>query len=262
MKHITKTWLISIGIFILSSCTKEVQIDLNEASPKIIIEGSITSSPGPYQVQISKTIGLKSSNEFPAVSGATVIITDKTMNTKETLVENPVGIYKTSSTQGVIGHIYELSVTSEGQTYTAVSTMPVSVSLDSLSFQEESNVNGTHINATVCFQDPAGIANYYMFNAFGRKYRNTMVFGDRLSDGKYIREEIRGGGNDSHLEFGDTILVNINCVDRYVWDYFHTLYADGGIQSAAPANPTSNLSNNALGYFSAHAVQTKIQIVR
>jgi hypothetical protein len=44
-------------------------------------------------------------------------------------------------------------------------------------------------------------------------------------------------------------------VDENIYNYFYELSnvtATAGIQSTTPANPTSNISNGALGYFSAH----------
>ena len=69
--------LISIFVFavVLNSCSKVVNINLNDASPKIVIEGNITNAAGPYFVKITKTVNFSAANIFPAVSGAVVTIT-------------------------------------------------------------------------------------------------------------------------------------------------------------------------------------------
>jgi hypothetical protein len=132
--------------------------------------------------------------------------------------------------------------------------------LDSLSFAVQNGINGSNINTNLYFQDPAGVPNYYTFNKFinGRRSRRTNVFDDRLSDGKYITEEQRGGD----VKLGDTVRVQMNCVDKYAWDYFNSLQGGGFASSPSPANPTSNISNEALGYFSAHSVQTKTKVAK
>jgi len=164
----------------------------------------------------------------------------------------------------VPGHTYQLYVLANGQTYTATSTMPQPVVMDSLSFQILSNFGKTQINTQANFQDPIGIANYYTFQEYinSKLLQQTFVFDDRLSDGKYIVSNLYT--DSSYISVGDTIAVNMSCVDKNVYNYFNTLQqaADAnGFQTATPSNPVTNLSNNALGYFSASTVNSKRAVV-
>jgi hypothetical protein len=259
-----KIFIAAIAAFAITSCEKEIKVDLNSADPQIIIEGNITNETGSYQVQISKSVNFSEANSYPAVSGASVVITDRTSNITDTLLENPAGIYKTLSIQGISGHSYDLLVSSEGQTYTASTTMPFPVPLDSITFIHRSGgFSGSNsIRVIPNFHDPLGVANNYTFNASvnSRKLKNTFVFGDRLSDGRYITQQLFM--DSAYIQVGDIVSVNMNCVDKNVWDYFNTLalQTEGGVEAPAPANPSSNVSNNALGYFSAHTVQTKTAV--
>ena len=259
MKFLNRTCLLTVSIIILYSCEKEVNVDLNNtAIPKVIIEGIITNATGPYLVTIANTVNFSDLNNYPTVSGASVIITDRTSHLTDTLLESPAGTYKTHLIQGVPGHSYELLVNSNGQTYTASSAMPLPVSLDSIAFVHRNNFGNSSISAAPYFQDPAGVTNFYTFNIFvnDRKLKNIFVFGDRLSDGRYITQQLFM--DSAYIKAADTVLVKMNCVDKNVWNYFNTLslQTEGGPQAVAPANPISNISNNALGYFSAHTVQT------
>lgn len=188
-----------------------------------------------------------------------MIVTDRTSNITDTLSEKPAGIYTTHLIQGVSGHSYDLFVSSGGQTYTASTTMPFPVLLDSIAAIRRSNFATNGFRTDYYFQDPRGVPNYYVFSLFvnNRKLDRTYVFGDRLSDGMYITQRLFSDTAD--IKIGDTVLVKMNCVDKYVWNYFNTLQ-EGGIGSAAPANPISNISNSALGYFSAHTVQSRSAI--
>ena len=61
----------------LLSCQQVVSVDLNEASPHIVIEGVVTDSLGPYSVVLSMSGNyFASSSYFPPVSGAFIIMTD------------------------------------------------------------------------------------------------------------------------------------------------------------------------------------------
>jgi hypothetical protein len=46
--------LLLVTIIVFSGCQKVINVDLNEAAPRIVIEGLINDRPGPYTVTISK----------------------------------------------------------------------------------------------------------------------------------------------------------------------------------------------------------------
>jgi Domain of unknown function (DUF4249) len=246
--------------FFACSCTKVIQVNLNDASPQIVIEGNITNSPGPYQVQINKTVNFSDANVYPAVSDAVVKITDSSSGITDVLTETSAGIYTTRLLpQGMAGHTYQLYVLTNGETFTAASTLPQPVTLDSVTFQHNGRFGGTNINAVANFQDPPGIANYYTFTEYvnGKQLNQIFAYDDRLSDGKYIRQQFFT--DSSYLNTGDNLVLKMNCVDKNVWNYFNTLdqVTNGNnFQSTAPSNPVTNISNNALGYFSASAVNS------
>jgi hypothetical protein len=242
-----------------------INVNLNNANPNIVIEGVISDAPGPYQVQLSQTVNFSDPNVFPPISGATVKITDSDLGITDSLKEAVPGIYVTQKLlQGLSGHTYQLYVFSNGQTYTASSTMPAKVNLDSVTFYS-TNIFGTKSTSAIAnFQDPAGNANYYTFTEYvnGQAIDQTFDFSDRLSDGKYIRRQLFN--DSSYINPGDQVIIEMHCVDSQVWQYFNTLDQAKGNNSQAvtPANPLSNISNNALGYFSAQTVQSGLSILQ
>ncbi len=56
MRSIKIKSFLFITSIVLYSCTKVININLNDASPKIVIEGNVTNVAGPYQVQITQTV--------------------------------------------------------------------------------------------------------------------------------------------------------------------------------------------------------------
>ncbi len=252
-------------LFVLFSCTKVVNINLNSTNPNIVIEGIVSDVPGSYQVKLTQTVNFSDPNIFPPVSGATVIITDNTLGLTDSLKEVLPGTYITQKLQqGLTGHTYGLYVSSNGQVYTAISTMPAKVNLDSVSFYS-TNIFGTKSTSAIAnFQDPEGVANYYTFTEYvnGQAIDQTFNFSDRLSDGKYIKRQLFN--DSSYINPGDQVTIEMHCVDNQVWQYFNTLGQAKGNNSQAitPANPLSNISNNALGYFSAQTVQSGLSILQ
>jgi hypothetical protein len=244
-----------------SSCQKTVKLDLNTIPPQVVIEGEVTNAVGPYTVTINQSVNFYADNTFPAVSGAIVKISDN-LGITDSLTETTPGTYRTHTLQGKPGNTYTLSVSALNQQYSATSTMPAPVTLDSVTIGNTARFRKQQLNAIANFQDPPGIKNYYQFieHINGQLFtRDIFIFDDRLSDGKYISNTLRM--DSTYLNIGDQLEVSMYCIDANVYNYFFQLDRSGGSgafnTSASPANPTTNISNGAYGYFSAHTIQSK-----
>ena len=243
------------------SCKKVVSLKLNNAPPAIVIQGEVTSQPGPYYVTINRPVNFYADNSFPPVTGATVVISTNS-GLADSLTEVSPGVYATHLIQGFPGITFNLAVAVDGVKYSAVSTMPAAVDLDSISYQVNSAFGRKQISAVANFQDPRGVRNYYQFieTINGEKLsKDLLLFDDRLSDGRYINYTLFN--DSSHLHPGDAVQVDMYCLDSAAYNYFFQLFTSGGVgsfnTSASPANPTSNISNGAYGYFSAHTVSSQ-----
>ena len=70
--------------------------------------------------------------------------------------------------------------------------------------------------------------------------------------------------DDITLEPGDSVKVILESIDKNVREYFRLLRQlnnQNGIESAPPANPATNITGGALGYFNAHSEKKKLLIV-
>ena len=258
-------YLSVVSALLLLSCKKIVTLKLNNVPEAIVIQGNVTNNAGPYYVTISQPVDFYVDNSFPPVSGAAVLISNSEGQT-DSLTEVSPGNYATSFIQGAPGDTYRLSVTVQGVNYTASSTMPSTVNLDSITFEENKGFGRTRISAVANFQDPAGERNYYQFVEYldgVQLTKDLFVFDDRLSDGRYINYTLYN--DTSYLQPGDAVRVDLYCIDSAVYNYFFQLLQSDGAgsfnTSASPANPTSNLSNGAFGYFSAHTVSTQSEFI-
>lgn len=261
-----------ITTLFLCSCQQVVSIDLNKANPQIVIEGVVKDQPGPYLVILSLTGSyFDTTLTTPPVSNAVVIITEDTAH-RDTLKEIAPGTFETSTIQGIPGKTYSLSVFTEGKEYDAVSSMPVKVLIDSLYATPRREFDGDRgYDIYVMFRDPPDPGNYYRINVRssslipsdsidGRRFR---LFNDKLTNGNEMNVRIRAGRN---VSAGDTITIDLLSIDKATYDYFNTLSdilsSDRSPTSLSPANPNSNLSNNALGYFAAYTVDTKSIVLK
>jgi hypothetical protein len=263
MNKILSSILIFFALFLLSACKKIINIDLNNASPKVVIDGYITDQSGPYTVSLSNTVDFSADVYFSPVTGALVFITDNNAGYTDTLKESAPGIYKTQSIAGVIGHSYKLSVKVQNNWYYANSTMPALVPFDSLYLQKFSFFGNTLNQFIPVFTDPIGQKNYYQFTVqVGDSLQNDInAWDDNLTDGKVNSRPINVNGSTDLFKGNDTCIVEMRCIDKSTFDYFNTLpNANGG--ASTPANPTSNVTGGALGYFSAYTVRRKTIIVQ
>jgi hypothetical protein len=244
-------------LIIITSCQKVINIDLNSASPAIVITGNVNDLPGPYTVTLSQTVNFSQPNTFPPVSGAFITIADNA-GTIDTMYETTTaGTYNTRKLTGVPGRTYTLTVIANGKIYTSVSTMPQIVNFDTLVVVQ--HIGGgfrggsdTTYWPEVVLQDPANVVNYYRLveTVNDTMLTNVNALNDKLFNGRYIAYPLR-----HHLNVGDSVKVEMQCIDQGIYQYLSTLGEASGSTNVTPANPVSNISNNALGYFSAHTSQ-------
>jgi len=251
--------IIILASICFTSCQKVIDLKLNTSSSQIVIKGNVYDQAGPYTVTLSKSVNFDESNNYPTVTGATAIISDNVGNA-DTLKETSPGTYVTSTLQGISERTYTLTVIADGQTYKATSTMPDAVEIDSTYFKK--SMFGNDKELTIEFKDSANSENYYRVIQYvnDKQQDDFNVTSDKLNDGKTISYSLQ---SNNKLNVGDKITVWLECIDKGVYEYFRTASSQGGMSaSSSPSNPTSNISNGALGYFNACSVRSKTVIVQ
>jgi len=268
MKNIV---LIILTLFLVTACEKEIDLDLENQSGKIVIEGNITDQAGPYFVKITKSVAFTETNQYPAVAGAQVVLSDNAGQT-ETMQYVGNGVYQTSTFTGQPGRVYTLKINAEGQQYTAQSTMPQPVDFEGL--EQDSFMVGGETSYTLLpvFTDPPALGNRYLFvftvNNNPKKFFSE--FSDNVNNGLPNQRPLLLPNDDEEADdikvvAGDMIHVEMQSIDNNVYTFYSALLQlsggdpGGGI---TPANPPGNISNGALGYFSAHTVRIKSIVIQ
>ncbi len=250
---------------LLSSCEKVIDIPLNSASPVIVIEGTITTFPGPYRVIISQTTNYYKPGNIIRLSGAFVYVRDNEGNYWN-FFEKKRGIYENMSFLGRPGITYSLEVEYKGRRYTASSVMQQPVPIDSLQAQY---FPGTRFAdpghfIIIYFTDPPGKGNYYRIRTFRSQKASTAIYvmDDQLTDGNQIKFLLYGAA----YQPGDTAIVELQAIDKGVYEYMLTLSKVSATnppnETATPANPVTNLSGGALGYFGALALSRDTLVIK
>lgn len=265
MRYLIQTCFIFFMLCMLNSCTKVITLNLNNASPKYVIEGTLTDSVGTAQVLISQTKDFYADNSFIGVAGAIVTITNDS-GIVTTLVATDSGVYQSPLLTGLQNHSYTLNVLVGEQTFTATSTMPTNVPFDSLYIVSNTTFGNSKKIATVQYHDPLGKGNSYRFVEYvnGKQQQALFEENDDFTDGNLVISQLNiFNGSDSlanqDINTGDTVKVDMQCIDKNVYQYWYSLdqSSTGNSQSAAPGNPVTNMQGGALGYFSANTLESK-----
>ena len=246
----------------LFSCNKVIELDLRDTEIKYVIEGVITNEPGVCKVKLSQSRNFNEDNQFQRVSGATVKL--KVNGTETMLTEVQPGLYETNTITGIPGHAYDLLVLIDNKLFTATSTMPQPVAMDTLYVSR--GPFGQFKFATIGYTDPAGINNGYRFVQYVNGVKEPTIFweNDEFTDGQSVIMQLDASADEKddprNIKTGDQVTVEMQTLDEQVYRYWNTLRSGGGDgdgNTAAPANPITNIKGGALGYFSAHTVNRK-----
>lgn len=267
--NISRTITYILLALVSVACTEVIEIDVEDAESQVVIEATLTNTSLNNQVILSQSASFYELGEYPRLSNATVSITDEEGN-ETLLIEQEAGIYSHPDLMGTSNQLYTLKVDLEGNLYTATSFLPNSIQIDSVAwefrpaslFLEESTVPVVYFSS-----DQPASETYIRF---------TLIVNDTLLNGYSLYNGNLPRGESGTMRFfeqsfqpGDNIQVIAASIDRSVYDYYSQLAAitgngmgpGGGASAAPPANPTSNLSNDALGYFGAMGLSTTVLVV-
>lgn len=265
MKNI---FLIIISLFLVISCEREIDLNLEDQSGNIVIEANVTDQAGPYTVRITKSVSFTQSNTYPGIENAQVTLSDNLGQT-ENLQHIGDGIYQASSFQGQSGRTYTLKVQTDGKEYTSQSKMPEAIQFQGLEQDSFMVAGETSYTLLPIFVDPPALGNRYLFtysvNDNPKKYFSE--FSDNVNNGAPNQRPLILPNDDEDgdvkVKVGDKITVKMQCIDDAVYTFYSALLqlSGGGGGGVTPTNPPSNISNGALGYFSAHTVSVKTIVI-
>lgn len=258
---ILRLFFSAILAFALFSCSDVITLELDKTDPVIVIEGVITDQGGAPYVALTKSTNFYRPNEFEKISNAEVILKDDAGNSA-IMSEVMAGLYTTSAIQGIPGRTYYLTVRAEGKEYTAESTMPQPMELDSVTYGLEEHGFGHYDYEVTCwFQDRPNVKDYARLKVYEKGIQNEMfyLYDDRLTDGEQINYTLWG----LEVGYGAEYKIEFITFEKEMYEYFSMLsivsiYNDNqqGFSLMQPGNPISNISGGALGYFGAMSVRT------
>jgi hypothetical protein len=252
-----KNWIVFAILLLLgmSACEKVIDIDLNDSNPQIVIQADLWSGTRDFSVKINKTRSFYKADDQELVNDADVEL-EEIGGEKYSLSSEGGGLYTLSNFTSSEGKTYKLTVAYENELYEAYSEMRQKVVLDSVNYEFIPGLFGQPGGYFVFmnYTDPPESGNFY--RAYSWKNGEPQL----TEDDFWLNDDELTNGNSITIplftqafELGDTVDIRFTSIDAEVYDYFLTLsdVARGSGNSAAPANPNTNWSNHALGYFAA-----------
>ena len=263
--------LIILSIFAVS-CTEKIDIKLDESYARLVVDGSITTDTMAHTVLLKTTSSYYYNEPTPMVTGALVSISDGTQTF--ILNEDSAGVYRTDSDVfGIPGHTYTLNIKLAAaigghDEYTATSTLyPVS-NLDSTNLLFHPDWTQHGMWEVKCYVQEPPTVDFYRFMILKNHKMLTdtldewFITDDKFFNGNYTNGAtvayLQQGSAQESLAKGDTVTVEVNSIGKEYYNFIIDAQAEirgsNPLFSGPPANVKGNISNGAVGFFSAYSV--------
>jgi len=263
-----KKILALLALILFASCEEVVDIDLDTAAPKLVIDANILWKKGTtgneQRIKLSTTTGFYST-EIPTVSNATVILTNSAA-TVFNFIEIPnTGEYICTTFVPVVNETYTLTVIVNGLTYSATEKLLATPDIDSVEQTIVQGIGGDLIQVKFFFQDNGLEDNNYLIIV--KKSDEVIPELGAISDEFFQGNQMFGFYTDDELEAGNQLSFGLQGMSLRYFNYMNKLInvvgSSGNPFATPPATLRGNIVNQTdsnnypLGYFHMSEVDTE-----
>ncbi len=245
----------------LASCEEVIQVELENAEPRLVVEGSISEGQT-AQVKLSLTSSFFDEIEPIFVENATVEITDVQGQITEELIYSGQGMYLGQSVLGVQLKDYRLRIEYDGVTYESTSKLYPPAEIQSVNFNKISGGFSVGAGLASLIEIKSNHSEAYYCIEYDRK--DTSLSSVLAID---LQEPVENGMLDLFVnpqflvEEGDSVFLTVKTIDKAQYDYLVGLNDLAGNNNqgggATPYNPLSNFEPEVLGSFYAYSQESK-----
>ncbi len=252
--------LLIISIIALAGCQDVIDVDLNEAEERLVIEAAMIKLKGAsgtnQRIRLTKTRGFFE-DSLSIVDDAEITVTGEGGEVFNFL-HDTAGFYYTNQFQTNLMEKYQLQIEVDDEVYTAEETFMPVVPIDSVSQRNNAGFSGEDIELKAYYKDPAGEDNYYLFTFFVNfvDFPTTDIYDDEFTDGNTIFALYQ----EEELVPGDEVVITNFGLSRQFYEYMNVLLSQvgsvGGPFQTQPAVVRGNIVNETnpenfpYGYFS------------
>ena len=247
----------------LTSCTETIDIELDETYTRLVIDGQITTDTMAHAIRLSQSASYFSNTEPPAVSGAELLLDNGSQQL--VLTEIPIGSGRYFTPENYFGQ--------PGNTYTLNISLPEEIG-ESTNYQAQNTLATTEFrldSIMLEYREPFGFwmvmlyaydpptTDFYRLDAFRNgeiltdtAYR-TSISDDRLFNGNNTNGSTVMFLYEDEVQLGDTISLRMGAISKAYYEFLFELRNESGFSNplfgGPPANITSNLQDDGLGFF-------------
>ncbi len=253
-----------IGLLSFMSCTKVIDVDLNEANKIVVIEANYTAEDSMVRVLVTQTANYFSNDPQPVLNNAIVSITDHLGNITSVPFASD-GNYELTNYVPAFGSEYTLTVVHDETTYASTSIMNTPIAQLPIYYEFTEGFFGSKEGylAFLSYNDPLESVDHIMaiLSKNGKpktKLNDLTLADDQLTNGNVIIRPLFA----KIFDIGDTVGIELRTIDQNLYQYYLELQSLTDPSSAAPSNPDYQWTNNALGYFSAYSSSRQEVIIQ
>ena len=278
MKLVNTIWLLVTASTVFTSCEKEINLDLKNTSPKLVVEGNvllgIDSVINLQEVKLSLSANYTGNTSPMPITNAVVVVNDGT----NAYIYNHVGngVYR-SSFIAAINKTYKLIINYDGDQYNAYETLKAAgAGIDSLKVKYFPSALGSPDGnfITVNTTDPLNERNFYLWQLFINE--QLMINPSPGNIYRAIQKDDFFNGQPliNYLPFdnfpvvtGDVARLHQLNISEQMYNYYYSIFnltASSPVSGdVPPGNIKGNIVNlnkpdkNALGYFGACSISIK-----
>ena len=258
IKYIKFSIVLSCLVFF--SCEDVIDVEVPEASPKLVIEASLDWEKGTLgneqTIYLSMSTPYFSETKLSPVTNASVKVTNASTGITSVFTHQNEGAYITTDFIPVEGQKYTLEIMYNNETYTAEETLQPVVTIDEMYQSTDNGFDKEALELNVSFTDPAAIDNYYLlkFQQKGNYLPELFDITDEFTDGNQMDVFLE----DEDFVAGNEVSVNLYGVSKQYYNYIRLLIEQaqsGGPFATIPAQLKGNCINKttpenyAFGYF-------------
>lgn len=294
-----KTALNIVGIFslifLLASCTDVIQVSVPNGTTLVVVDAFINNKPEPQTVRLTTTADYFSNAPTPPLLGATVSLNDLTNNRTFTFTPDGNGnyVYTPQPTDSMtqIGHKYQLNISCNGNSYTALSTLNRTMPIDSIIFRSrQRDLAGDYPNDTttprryfplVIAKDIAGAADYYWLKVYKNgvfyngpnQLKNFQDGGYDGTDGYLVNPQFsffQLTTDENPINRYDVCTIEILSINKNTNEFLGQLQtqltnSQNGLFAVTPENVKTNIqqtagTQKAIGWFNMGASSSKSRV--
>ncbi len=260
--------ILSTIALILVSCSDVIDVEVQNAPPRLTIEASLDWEKGTtgneQTIKLSTSTPYFDKNRITEVTGASVKVTNDSNGQEFVFVDQNNGMYTTSSFIPILNQAYTLEVIYLGETYTATETMMPVVDITAITQSTEKGFSDTALEVNLIFTDPEDQENFYLFKfqkqgdllPYLEAAEDEFVNGNEIS--WYFEKEDDDDNNIEAFVPGDVVDIEFFGISERYFNYISLLIEQSegvGLFSPLPVALRGNCINldnpegYAYGYF-------------